>query len=695
MLVASTLTTAQTSFNRVTEKERFEIKNPKIGTTVYQIDNQSGLYAYTKDAWESIPTTNKQLETLMACSKVTTVDLVSDLKDINCGSEIITTAIALGYHTKNDGGGGIFTYNPSLDNPNVDGEGDGGLVFDGWERTLIDRSINVKWFGARANVPGVPLNTPSDLVLDNNTAFKKALLAVEKSLQGGGTNSSNNNLYGNTATLGIFIPSGEYVIGANGLFNGIDNGSAPNDPNELDVVTRNITYFSDGNAILIFTNTGANEYAFRNDDVGSIITFRDITFVGISNTTNFIYSEGNNPTTVQDYYFDRCTFKGIFDRIFTVRGGANGSGLNNSEWGFLKCAFLAPTKAILDIDDSDSFTNYWFDQTKFWMSGNSKVLKAERGGHFKFVNCDWSGIEPTQETYLFELNDDDINYGVNDFRIINGRFEMKTPSARVMKSNWNSGNIDISADFGSQIFQPFFKDSINDTNSMNDIKHFEFNIRNNSSVNISFDNSVMMGYHEYNYTSNSFEGTARASYKNCSFIIRNKLDGFIRTPTNGHLNKSGISFIEIEDAIFKDLTLTANTDFRLEIPSVHYLPIYSNRGLKKKIFKIGHPGEGGNPINGERFVLNFPEEAESIITKVTWSLPSGAINDIRNARFVLEDSLGTDISYVSGGLINGYDKEDNIFLNVKDIAGGKLYLRNVFVTNGVRSPDFHCIIEYF
>ena len=658
---------------RMTEKERFAMTNINRGTLVYQTNNLSGLYLYDKEGWVAIQVGNKTLLASSVCPKVTTVDTVSDLTNLyeSCGQDV-TTAIVLGYHEKNDGGGGVFAYNASRN-----GETDDGLIFDGWERTLVDRSINVKWFGAESSRPG---DYTADLVARNNTAFQKALLVVQENLQSG----PSGTLFNNTATLGVFIPSGEYALGVNGLFNSIDNGPGNNDPDEFDVTTRNITYFSDGNAILAFTNTGENEYAFTNDNTASFITFRDITFVGVSPTTNFIFSDSQ--ANAQDYFFDRCTFRGSFNRVFTVRGGNNGN--VNSEWGFRKCAFMNSASVILDIKDSDQFLNYWFDQTKFWMTGNSRVLRADNGGHFKFVNCDWSRFAPTEETYLFELTDDRSNFGVSDFRIINGRFELQTEYARVLKSNWNMGNIEISADFGQAVSRPFFQNNVNGT------KHFEFNLEGNSSINISFNNSVMMGYHEYTYNSNSFEGTARASYKNCSFPVRNKLDGFIRIDENGHFNRSGISFVEIENAIFNDLIVGTGQDLNLEIPSVHYLPVFSNRGLKQKYFKIGHPARGGNPTGSQRFVLNFPEEAGSVITKVTWLLPRGRLTSDRNASFILEDLNGNNVfASVGGVLSDGYNDVDDVYIQVGNLPEGKLVLRAINADQ--TAPEFFCLIEYF
>jgi len=264
---------------------------------------------------------------------------------------------------------------------------------------------------------------------------------------------------------------------------------------------------------------------------------------------------------------------------------------------------------------------------------------------------------------------------------------MQTEHARVLKSNWNMGNIEITADFGQAINRPFFQ------NNVNGVKHFEFNLKQNTSVNISFNNSVMMGYHEYSYTDNSFEGTARASYTNCSFPVRNELDGFIQLSGNS-INKSGISFIEIENAVFSDLKQTVGLIHNLQIPSVHYLPIYSNRGLKKKFFKIGNSARGGNPIGPERFILNFPEEAESVITKVTWLLPQGRLTSANNASFRLEDLNGNNVFASVGGVLSqGYNDVDDVYIKVKDLPEGKLVLRG-FNANQT-APEFFCLIEYF
>ena len=685
-----------TPVGRVTEKERLEIKNHVIGMTVYQTDNLSGLYSYTNEGWVSIPANNEVLKSAMVCPQVTVVDTVFDLNTLPDLCADATTAIALGYHKKGDGGGGIFVYNDLLDDPDIDGEGDGGLIFDGWERSLIDRSINVKWFGARGNGSGsIDANLTEAMIISQNTiAFQKAvgLLNNEIILSIDDPNTPSPNSEDSSipeASYGIFIPSGEYLLGEQALFK-----------EDFGLSLKGITYFSDGNAVLTFKNTG-NSYGFHNKNNGMFFTFRNLTFRGVDASTNFIFSDSQG--IAQDYYFDRCTFRGQFDRVFTIRGGVSGN--TNSEWGFNKCTFTSHNSLILDIKDSNQFLNYWFDQTKFWMTGNSRVLKTDNGGHFKFVNCDWSGFSPNEETFLFELNGDGGN-GVSDFIITNGRFEMKTEYAKVLKSNWTNGNIAINADFGSQTFQPFF------TNNPNGVEHFDFRIRETSGLNISFKNSVMMGTHTYRYNQSSFKGTARAKYENCAFARRESLDGFINIADNLS-NKSGISLISIEDAIFQSVTLNSVTNnnesiliSNIPITNVDYLPLRSNRGIKTKSVKIGNASTGNNPIGNEQIILNFPEESESIIHKVKWFLPKDRLSSINNVRFVLTNTLGDvlqDIDgneiFVEGIMKDGYNKTQEVFINVKNLPEGKVILKAV-TPLGVQLPnqvasEFLCIVDYY
>ncbi|WP_299675350.1 hypothetical protein [uncultured Dokdonia sp.] len=695
-----------TPVEHITEQERFSIEKPRIGMTVYQTDHLSGLYTYTKDGWEAVPTTNKQLKEVLACSQITTVETVFDLNTIHdvCGTDV-TTAIVLGYYTKGDGGGGIFVYNPSLDNPDVDGEGDGGLVFDGWKRSVIDRGVNVKWFGARGDgfgsvgdvVNGVTL-TEAIIVSENTVAFQR-VVDVVGSGRVASLNDPSNDIPGSDSnviedasplevTYGVFIPSGDYSLGEQALFRE-DFGIGG---------VKGFTYYSDGNATLTFTNTG-NTYGFFNNTNGLFFTFRNITFRGVDASTNLMLSASAG--VAQDYYFDRCTFRGQFNRIFTIRGAENGAN-TNSEWGFNKCTFTSHNALILDIKDSDQFLNYWFDQTKFWMTGNARVLKADDGGHFKFVNCDWSGFEPYEDTYLFELNGNGGG-GISDFRITNGRFEMKSAHAKVLKSEWINGNIEINADFGSQAFQDFFKDN------PNEINHFDIRMRETSGLNVSFKNSVLMGTHTYRYSQGSFRGTARAKYENCFFPQRLSLDGFIKIPDDLS-NKAGISLISIEDAVLQGNSNTTavvdGTFSQIPVTSVDYFPIYSNRGLKKKYFKIGNPARGGNPIGTQNIALNFPEDAESVITNVRWFLPEDRLTSTRNVRFEITDRFGAQLKdvnndniFVQGVMRDGYNKSQQTYINVKDLPEGKIILRSVsgfgISLPNQTAPEFICLIEYY
>ena len=464
-----------------------------------------------------------------------------------------------------------------------------------------------------------------------------------------------------------------------------------------------IKYFSDGHGVLTFIYSGENKYAFKDLDHAMNVTFSDITFIGLSDDCNFLYSDSDGGG--KDYYFERCNFLGNFNKIFTLRGTNT-----NSEWAFEKCTFSGKVDAILDIKDSDQFLNYWFSHTKFWIEDGS-IIKADKGGHFKFTDCDWSGYNPQTESYYFELNSSSSGRGVNDFRIINGRFEMKNHNARVLKTNWQHGNIEITADFGSQT-QPSLAGI--------DMKHFEFNFQGASnisfnSLNVNFRNSIMMGHHEFNYGNNAWRGTGRILYENCSFPYRDSLDDFIVINHNGNNNKSGIANIEIENAIFENNAgTTPNTPndpynldlfgnplfpnhYNLEIPSVSYLPSYSNRGLKRKYFKISHPARGENPLEGQKIILNFPIESEAIITSVKWFLPNARLGSTRVVEFALSNLSGNIIiSKIDPVQMRfGFDKIDNVYINIKDLEEGKLVLKDLRNNANQIANEFMCVIEYF
>ena len=654
-------------FPRMTLEQKLKINNPAEGLLIYQKDTLQGFYFYSNEKWTEFKSTSS------ICNNVTTVDTVSDLVDIhaNCGTDI-TTAIVLGYHEKHDGGGGIFHFESSQVNEN-----DGGLVFDGWKRSIVDSSINVKWFGAisKENANGL---SDSQLRTNNTLAFRKTVEAVWSSFL------FPNNLSNFAIISGVFIPSGLFLIGDNALFSAVElNG------NNTAGVKRGLTYFSDGHGVLnVKTSSG---YIFENNNNALVITFRDLTFIGDSNC-DFLKSSSDG--NAQDYYFDRCNFFGSFDTIFKVRSSTNGN--TNSEWGFNKCAFsCSVNNTVLDVEGSDQFLNYWFDQTKFWLNKGS-TLKARDGGHFKFNNCDWSGLEPTVETFQFELDNQEAGRGVNDFRIINGRFELKTEHAKVLKCNWNQGNIEISADFGSQSYRDFFK------NNPSSIDHFEFNLNTpfqyGNALNINFRNSVMMGNHIFNYGNQTWRGTGKVKYENCSFPYRNSLDNFI--VLNSVLNKSGIAIIEIENAIFENNAhfTSGNDVYPLEIANLDYLPLYSNNGIKEKQFKISHAARGNNPINTQEFVLNFPEEAESVIKRVVWKLPPLSLTSVNRVKFALVDLDGNILSQsvdLPEMMRNGFEKYDDVFIEVKDLREGKVILKDLTGNANQTTEKMICIIEYY
>ncbi len=232
------------------------------------------------------------------------------------------------------------------------------------------------------------------------------------------------------------------------------------------------------------------------------------------------------------------------------------------------------------------------------------------------------------------------------------------------------------------------------------MKHFEFNLQGASSLNfnalnVNFKNSVMMGYHEINYGNNAWRGTGKILYENCSFPYRNSLDGFIKINHNTNNNKSGVAVVEIRDAIFEN-NAGVSSPYNLEISSVNYLPSYSNSGLKKKYFKIAHPARGENPLANQQFILNFPEEAESIITRVKWFLPKNRLGSTSIVKFVLTDINGNILSEINPvRLKDGFDIYDDVYINVKNLPNGKIILKDLLNQSNQVANEFLCVIEYF
>ena len=221
-----------------------------------------------------------------------------------------------------------------------------------------------------------------------------------------------------------------------------------------------LSFFGIGLPMIHFDYNGDDYLAYNNNQF-LLVSFRNIQFSCNSDTSKFIYSTGNGGT--QDYLWDNCHWIGKWQKLYVLRG-AN----NNSEWGWNKCGITCTVRDVmLDMADSDQFLNYWFDQCKLWLY-DGQCVRSSAGGHIKFIDCDWSGLQGTRSMcqstkgkYLFEFTGQGHARGVCDFRIINGRFECKINSensginARLLYCEWNHGNIELSVDMSSTILPEY------------------------------------------------------------------------------------------------------------------------------------------------------------------------------------------------------------------------------------------------
>lgn len=389
-------------------------------------------------------------------------------------------------------------------------------------------------------------------------------------------------------------------------------------------------YCEAGIARIHFADTGG--YLLYNNNAGLFVTFERMSFSSSSPDLSFCYSTANGGA--QDYYFYRCDWQGTWKTLFDLEGVNN-----NSEWGWDKCSITCTVDKMLWTKDSDQFLNFWFNQCKLWLYGNSRCVYAEKGGHFKFTDCDWSGIQPTEERFLFTLLGTTHARGVCNFQIKGGRFEMKSALARVMYCEWEQGIIDINADFGSQA---------SPTAVGVNVEHFRFVKPNNATLSVFFRACTLMGYHTFTHGTNSWAGLATVRYENCEVAGRTNLTGLIRKTASA--NPAGGWVVTVDDAAILNLTATEKP-----VGSVLYQPLLSPAGRNRRSISLNSRTTGQNLINGAALSIIFPEESETVLVGARFYCPPGTFTSSRIPVWELRDGAGALIYSLTGRMSDGYN----------------------------------------
>lgn len=329
-------------------------------------------------------------------------DTVNDMKQ---ATNLINGSYAktLGYHNKSDGGSALYKIRNITSSDNVD-EKTLIRITDSLVAELIieNNTLNIKQFGAYG-----------DDIHDDYSSFESLFKIIGQNEK---TLSYESNKF---IEYNIIIPKGVYKIQNSDILHQLGNARA--------------SYCKiEGNQSIIHFNLNTAGYGFNINDTLLNIIFNDIIFY--SDNNNCILFNNVSSGGTQGLSFNNCTFKGTFNEVFHLTGSNN-----NSEYLFNNCGMSGIWNTFLYTVTSDQFLNYWFNNCRYWCS--SQFIKAPKGGHFKITNCDISGYQPSTDTYLYEIGSGSGAYGVQTFIDSGSRYELKSLNAKVLKSNWDQGQI--------------------------------------------------------------------------------------------------------------------------------------------------------------------------------------------------------------------------------------------------------------
>ena len=341
-------------------------------------------------------------------------DMKADTK-LKVGDYICT----LGYYEANDGGAGNYVIV------------NGNFTDDGGSYHKISNNLYAKLIIKNSTLDVKQWGAKGDNETDDYNSFNKIFQYIAKNPLYIGTGGNRNWKYN------INIPLGLYKIKQPNLFAGTkihDHSS----PLELRLKDAKI----DGNcSTLIFE--GFSGPCFYNEDKFLFVEWNNINFKvekddGVKNKTLFLSLGYGGP---QSFTFNNCTF--IIDGIYGCYLQGNKC---NSEWIFNDCNMRGDYDSFLYTENetgSDDFVNYWFFHCRVWTP--HPFINMSKGGHIILDTCDFSGLDATEDFYLFTIGDQEhsgqVAYGVATFIDNNSRYELKTSHAKVIRAYWQQAQI--------------------------------------------------------------------------------------------------------------------------------------------------------------------------------------------------------------------------------------------------------------
>ncbi|MDO6586981.1 glycosyl hydrolase family 28-related protein [Salipiger sp. 1_MG-2023] len=502
------------------------------------------------------------------------------------------------------------------------------------------RGFDVRAFGAQG-----------DSVTDDSAAIRTAFRAAVSSKQAP-TIGSNE-----IVQHAVFLPGGQYLVNSpRSLMDTLGVGRAMGLTYEGDATGTTIHFGHDGEDYLCYN---PNEFLF--------VRFRNLRFTASSDTARFMFVNASGGA--QDVLFENCNWNGTWQKLYRLEGGNN-----NSEWRWSNCAITATIRdTVLDIpsEGSDQFLNYWATNCKFWLY-DGQFLRARKGGHFHFVNCDWSGLAPgmtqnqsTRGAPLFELLGDDHARGVCSFTVTGGRVEHKNAASKLIYCEWNYGTVAF-RDLDCGAVTPSGYDTVINTH---------FSCGNTQGPTVLFEGCDLIGTHVYSNGTGAYVYEHNAAYRMCT-IRQNSPDDFLTF--NRTTNVGGSWLVELDRC-------------RSATPSSSTSLVVWDVVLGSRLAKNGHFGKRsfvfrdvtgrGTPLTTGTFTAQLP--ARAVITRVAFR-NSGLLSSINTVNFRLEDGAGTLIAQSGDHSLNS---ELNIDLPVSflvPLGNETLVLRDA---NGVANQQ--------
>ena len=569
------------------------------------------------------------------------------------GGSLIVTSLGATYERAPD----------AATDEHLDYSGSGGVK---WYVVPCNNGYNVKHFGA-----------VGDNVTDDSAAF---IAAVTASFDGRQTVGTAPNPY---ITSRVFLPStdGGYLL------------SQPESliPNLGTSRASGLTVEGESRGTVIRVGFTSDNYLAYNNNQFLQVLFRNLSFDANGASVKFLFSTANGGA--QDYIFENCFWSGTWEKLWVLRGADN-----NSEWRFNSCGMNAYVQDVaMDVADSDQFLNYWHVNCKWWLR-EGQFLRASAGGHHHFINCDFSGLDPTMANntstngaFMFELTGRAHARGTCVFVMRDCRFEHKVPASKLIYCEWNQGSVLFdNCDFNSNLYAD---DAAPNT------EHARFDFENTRGPVVSWESCSLQGQHVYRYGVNAWQQDHRVKYDGCQ-IAWGEINDLIKVEANttgvgAHGNFGGAPLITVDNSVVEPWYADGTPDVISNFKTVCFdadINGSSSRSSSSKVrqFVMRNPQGGGTPTttSGD-FTLTMPQNV--IITRVTW-VNDGSLSSVVVPDFQLKDGSGSVISSQSAALNVAAIVEDPVHYNIG--TDNVLTLSDANAVANQSGPGVYCLIEY-